>query len=299
MLDPRQLYDLAEPAYATFMERNAGRELVLLHFLDGFVDAGQVGHTLGQQVLEHSEHEPLAHFDVDQLHDYRSRRPVMTFDTDHWESLRPFELRLDRVVDRAGTEFLLLTGPEPDVQWERVSAAVTGLAGELGVGLAATAYGIPLGVPHTRPTTITGHSTHGNLEQDNALWLGRIEVPGSLGGVLEMRLGEAGVRAVGLATHIPHYLAAAPFGQAVLAAHRRLVDLTGLDLPDDGLAEAAEQNLAEINTEMAASAEVQQVVAGLEEHYDNSGVTQAVPSADEIGAELERFLADRDKREGR
>ncbi|WP_392508533.1 PAC2 family protein [Naumannella halotolerans] len=298
MLDPEQLLERTEPAYSEFRDRHRD-ELVLLHFFEGFVDAGQVGHTLSKQLLAHCEHEVIATLDVDQLHDYRSRRPVMTFDTDHWDALRPPELLLHRVVDGAGTEFVVITGPEPDMQWERASAAVKILAGELGVSTAATAYGIPIGVPHTRPTTITGHSSEGDLSQDNALWLGRIEVPGSIGSMLEMRLGEVGVRSLGLATHVPHYLSAAPFGQAVLAATRRLSEVTGLELPLDGLAEAAQKNLVEINTEMESSAEVRQVVAGLEEQYDSGLGTQQVPSAQEIGAEFERFLAERDKGEDR
>jgi hypothetical protein len=48
---------------------------------------------------------------------------------------------------------------------------------------------------------------------------------------------------------------------------------------------------------MAQSAEVQEQVATLEQQYDAiaADASQQVPSADEIAAEFERFLAERDR----
>ena len=62
-------------------ESLTGHRPVLLNLLDGFVDGGQVIKTISETVLEHCEHEPLVVFDHDQVHDYRSRRPLITFDT--------------------------------------------------------------------------------------------------------------------------------------------------------------------------------------------------------------------------
>jgi len=59
----------------------------------------------------------IARFDVDDLIDYRARRPPMTFDTDHWQDYAAPELAVHLVHDAAGTPFLLLTGPEPDRRW--------------------------------------------------------------------------------------------------------------------------------------------------------------------------------------
>src|SRR5690606_14276287 len=52
--------------------------------LEGFIDAGYVR----DQILDHLfgtlEHEVVARFDVDELVDYRGRRPAMTFDRDRY-----------------------------------------------------------------------------------------------------------------------------------------------------------------------------------------------------------------------
>ena len=58
--------------------------------------------------------------------------------------------------------------------------------------------------------------------------------------------------------------------------------------------------MTDIDTEMAQSGEVQELVATLEQQYDAiaADASQQVPSADEIGAEFEKFLAERDKNGG-
>ena len=62
-------------------------------------------------------------FDIDALLDYRSRRPTMIFVEDHWESYDEPTLACYLAHDRQQTPFLLLAGPEPDLQWERFTAA--------------------------------------------------------------------------------------------------------------------------------------------------------------------------------
>ncbi|OYO20341.1 PAC2 family protein [Enemella evansiae] len=296
MLDPRLLYQF-DPA---LWESMRGTRPVLLHLLDGYIDAGQVGRTLVEQLMATCESEVLVEFDVDQLHDYRSRRPLMVFDTNRWTSAETFQLALYKMTAPNGKVFVLLAGPEPDTQWMRALAAVTGLAQRLDVRLAVTAHGIPMGVPHTRPSLITAYASSERLiDEDNPVWVGRVELPGSFGAMLQLRLGEFGTDALGLAVNVPHYLAQAPFPQATIAALERINAATGLDLPLDGLAERRATNLAEINTEMQASDEVQEVVGQLEQQYDEARqrTDRRVPSADEIGAELERFLAERDRKD--
>lgn len=289
MLDPRLLYTF-NPA---LWEDLRGRRPVLIHLLEGYVDAGRVGATLSEHILQTCDSELLVEFDHDQLHDYRSRRPTMVFDTDQWKSAEQFQLAMRRVVAPHGEHFVLLTGPEPDTQWERATAAITGLAQRLDVRLAVTSHGIPTGVPHTRPSLITEYATRpGLIKAHNPAWVGRIEVPGSFGSYLELHLGRLGVDALGLAVNVPHYLSQAPFFQASIAALHRLNDATGLGLPLGDLPEKAETNLHEIGTEVATSGEVQEVVDQLERQYDQARENAPVPSAEEIGAELERFLAE-------
>jgi predicted ATP-grasp superfamily ATP-dependent carboligase len=295
MMDPRELYTVHEDVLAGL----AGHRPVLVHQLDGFVDAGQAGRLLTANLIEQLDSEVVAVFDHDQLHDYRSRRPAMIFDTNQWRSYADLQLRLLKMTDEQGEVFLLFSGPEPDVQWERLAAALIGLIEQLDVRLTVTLHGIPMAVPHSRPITATAHATDPELVQGYRSWIDRVEVPASFTGLLEYRLGQLDRKAMGFAAHVPHYLAQAAFPAAGLALTRQLSQATGLAIPLEALEEASASNLTDINTEMAQSAEVQELVATLEQQYDAMAVdaSQQVPSADEIGAEFERFLAEQDRTE--
>ena len=291
--DPRELYALVDDVAAKLV----GQRPVLVYQFDGFIDAGQAGRLFTAHVIEQLEHEVLAEFDHDQLHDYRSRRPVMIYDTNQWKSYAELQLRLYRVVDGHGEVFLLLTGPEPDVQWERMAAAVIGLIEQFDVRLSVNLHGIPMAVPHTRPVTLTAHSTEPGLVNGYRNWIDRVEVPGSFAGLLEFRLGQRDRAALGFVAHVPHYLAQASFPEATLRLTRSLNQASGLAVPIEPLEKASAQTMSDIAEEMSGSAEVQELVATLEQQYDaiaGEGDSQ-MPSADEIAAEFEKFLADREK----
>src|ERR1700712_636168 len=93
--------------------------LVMVEALDGFVDAGSGRRLAREHLLNALDSQLVASFDVDQLLDYRARRPEMTFTTDHWAGYSAPQLAVHLVRDLNQVPFLLLTGPEPDFQWER------------------------------------------------------------------------------------------------------------------------------------------------------------------------------------
>ena len=301
MLNPSELYH-----FETDTDPRELRASVLLVGLGGFMDAGHAQRLLTEHLLATGESTVVASFDVDQLLDYRSRRPPMVFDANRWLSYEDPALLLHRVVDRDGTPFLLLTGPEPDFQWERVAEAVRELVVTLGVDLVVSAHGIPMAVPHTRPIGMTAHATDPRLipAQDNPF--GRVEVPASLMSLLELRLGESGHDALGFAVHVPHYLAQAEFADGAVTALNAIIAATGLNLPIDDLVAQAGLNRAEIAREVEGSEEVAQVIAALERQYDTflegrqkpsllATDVSDLPSADEIGAEFEQFLREIDE----
>lgn len=279
---------------------------VLLHYLDGFIDAGAAGRLLTAHLLGSLEHEAVVTFDVDRLIDYRSRRPLMIFVKDHWESYDPPELVLYLVQDANGTPFLMLTGPEPDHEWERFLAAVLGLVKRLKVRAAVGFHGIPMAVPHTRPLGITAHATRPELVAGYRPFLNRVQVPGSASALLELRLGESGHDAIGFAVHVPHYLAQAPYPAAAVTALEAVIAATGLALPVSPLRERAERADAEITRQVEGSDEIRSLVRALEEQYEASaGASERdsllsddsgrLPTAEELAAQFEQFLAQQDR----
>jgi hypothetical protein len=124
---------------------------------------------------------------------------------------------------------------------------------------------------------------------------------------MEFRLGEAGLDAMGFAVHVPHYLARAEYPQAARVLLDHIGIAAGLYLPTEGLSKAAELAEAEIAEQVAGSDEVRQVVQALERQYDmvstgrgdrsSLGLSGELPSADELAAEVERFLAGHDDKD--
>ena len=280
---------------------------VLLHYLDGFIDAGAAGRLLTAHLLGSLDHKAVVTFDVDRLIDYRSRRPPMTFDKDHWESYEAPMIAIHQVRDNAGTPFLMLTGPEPDHEWERFINAVRTVSSELGAELVVGFHGIPMGVPHTRPLNVTGHGTRPDLAVGSRPVVDRLQIPGSAASLLELRLGEDGRAAAGFAVHVPHYLAQAAYPAAAVALLESVTRATGLSLPDEALRDAAQRTDEEIARQVEASEEITELVQALERQYDEFMEASAdgglladqagnMPTAEELGAQFERFLAEQQGR---
>ena len=215
----------------------------------------------------------------------------MVFIEDHWESVDPPRLELHQVTDEAGTDFLLLTGSEPDTQWERFIEAVAGLVHDFDVRLTLGLTAIPMGVPHTRPVRLTAHATRLDLITGYTPWVGTVVVPGSAGNLLELRFGERGLDAMGLAAGVPHYLAQLPYPAASIALLDGIARAAGLKLPDADLRAAADETRTAVDEQLRESVEGSALVTSLEQQYDASVAASELPTADELGAELERFLA--------
>lgn len=286
MLDPESLFTVDTVVWESL--RNEKPVMIVL--LEGFVDAGNIPHHLSSYLLEHCEHEVVVTFDIDQLHDYRSRRPVMTFDTDAWVSMQDFSLTIQKVTDDVGTHFLLFSGPEPDVQWHRTVEAVLRIARELNITRLISAAALPMAVPHTRPVLITSHSNDPQSTVHNPAWLDRVQLPGSFAIALEYLAGKSGLSAMGFVAHVPHYLAQGRYPQAGLEILTRINEAAGLAISVSDLFAQAAGHLEAVDQEARNDSDFPAMLTALEEQYDELQ-SNPVPSADEIGAAAEQFLA--------
>lgn len=163
--DQSGMYELEFPAPQ--LSSSDGRGPVLIHALEGFSDAGHAIRLAAEHLKDTLDTELVASFAIDELLDYRSRRPLMTFKTDHFTSYDEPELNLYALHDAAGTPFLLLAGLEPDLRWERFITAVRLLSEQLGVRRVIGLGTIPMAVPHTRPVMLTAHANDKELIADH------------------------------------------------------------------------------------------------------------------------------------
>lgn len=282
----------------------AGLPLVIV--LTGFTDAGGAVARMIDHFREDLEPSPIVVFSSDVLLDFRARRPTITFDGDRLLDYRPPRLELSLAHDALGQPFVLLAGYEPDFAWEAFSETVVGLAEGLQVSTVTWVHAIPMPVPHTRPIGTTVSGTRTELTQAHSVWKPHTQVPATMGHLLELRLADAGQQISGFVLLVPHYLADTDYPAAALAGLDSLSVATGLVFDADEIRDENREYLAKVDEQVAGNPELTTMLRTLEERYDSymAGSTLAqpiihtgdLPSADELAAELERFLADR--REG-
>ena len=298
LLDPESLY-LRDDA---LFRGSDLRGLNLVMGFTGFADAGHVVKQITAELLDTLDAEMVAEFDADQLIDYRTRRPQISFVEDHLQDYQAPRLALYRLVDGLGSPFLLLAGFEPDLQWERFARAVVGIVEELDLHLVTWIPSIPMPVPHTRPVGVTVHGNRPDLIEGISVWKPTVEVPAAVGHLLELRLSEAGRNIAGYVMHVPHYLAEAEYPTAAVAGLEYLGAATSLMLPADRLREAGRDVGRQIAEQISASEDVQQVVSRLETRYDENAEgtvrrslladeNDQLPNADDLGAAVEAYLA--------
>ncbi len=280
--------------------------LPLIVLLTGFTDAGSAVAGTIEHLEETAGLQPVVVFDNDLLLDYRARRPIIVFEQDHLTEFRPARLELSLGHDTLGQPFLLLSGYEPDFAWNAFVDVVLDLVAELEISTVSWAHAIAMPVPHTRPigTTVSGNRRELLLE---SVWRPRTQVPATAGHLLEFRLAERGHRVAGFVLLISHYLADTENPETVLAVADRLMTATGLVFDMDAVRSRAEEYFSRVNEQVAGSEELGHMLRTLEARYDAymagrdpDGVEseeafdeQDLPSADELAAELERFLATR------
>ncbi|WP_087484381.1 proteasome assembly chaperone family protein [Brachybacterium massiliense] len=314
MRDPRDLYRFESTEVLEAVPRGG---LTLVHALPGMVDAGGACRIASTYLRDELRHLPLVSFDTDELVDYRGARPQATFDGTSYVDVELPELTLSLMYDERDRPFLFLDGPEPDLQWRRLTEALIDLVEYFDVERVVGMQAVPMAVPHTRPIGLFAHAndpallgrpgtrptpapgtSHDPESEDSA----ELVIPAAFSALLEHRLGRAGHPAMGYAAQVPHYLTRTDFPAGALALLRRVSEAAGLDLPLVHLGDLTDAATVALQGTLAQNGEVRQIVSALEEQYDAMkdaeqsplATTMDLPTADELGEHFERFLADHD-----
>ena len=279
-------------------ERHAGADPVapvMVMCLEGWVDAGLGGAAALASLLAQTDTEPLATFDGDELLDRRARRPVLRITDGVHEGLTWPATQIRAGKDAAGNDVLFLVGPEPDFKWQAFNAEVVALSVELGVRMVVGLGAFPAPVPHTRPIRLAATASATELAIQVGFVSGTIEVPAGIQAALEQAHTEAGIPSIGLWARVPHYAAAMPYPSASAALVDALAAVSGLSFSSSELSAAGAVTNQRVDQLIANSDEHRQMVKQLEEQIDATEPAPdfgALPSGDELAAELERFLRD-------
>ena len=160
MRDPRDLYSFESMDVLAAVPRDG---LMLVHALPGLVDAGNACRIAATYLRDQLRHMKLVSFDIDELLDYRGSRPQAVFDGVSYTSVDIPSVSLTLMYDEADRPFLFLDGPEPDLQWKRLSQAVIDLVEYFEVERVVGMQAVPMAVPPTRPIGLFAHANDPSL----------------------------------------------------------------------------------------------------------------------------------------
>jgi predicted ATP-grasp superfamily ATP-dependent carboligase len=193
---------------------------------------------------------------------------------------------------------LYLVGAEPDHAWGAFCDAVVELAEMLDVRLVVGLGAYPTPVPHTRPARLAATLSTPDLGEGRDYLLASIDVPAGVQAAIEKACAEAGIPAIGLWAQVPHYVVSMEYPGAAVALLDGLADIAGMTLDVDGLRDEAAGLRRRLDELVKANPEHVSMVSRLEEQFDaetegpsEQGLSGGrLPTADELVAEVERFL---------
>ena len=263
---------------------------IMVLALRGWFDVAEVATDAVETLAADRVTPVVAAIDPDPFFDFTQERPQVVFDDAELRQINwpENEFRIARFPDNAH-DLVLLAGVEPHLRYATFADAIIEVAIQLGCEVVVTVGAAPEAVPHSRPPQVVGSSTTAGLAR--ALGLGRPRYEGVTGlvGVLQERLERAGIPAVSLRVGVPHYLGNAKHPQSSEALLGHLEHVLGISTSHTALAEDAMRWRSLHDEAVAEDEQAAKYVAMLESEYDKR-MEAAIPSADDLAAEFEKFL---------
>lgn len=258
------------------------RSPVVLVAFDGWVSAGSAGTATADHVA--ADAAIVARFSTDELIDYRANRPAVDIRDGipgevHWPEIT---LRRQTI---GGRDLLVLTGPEPDRLWQRLSAEIADLEQRLGVVEHVSLGGIPWAAAHTRPTALVMTGSRADVIEEDSHIEGTIRVPAAAATVIARTVMDRGISTVGFFARVPHYVAGTYY-PAVVALVERVSRHLGIPLPVGSLVDEAAEQRRRLDAALEEQPQAKAIVTRLEELADREGEV----SGSELAAEVERYL---------
>ncbi|GEM_PF-3146912 len=252
--------------------------------------SGSIGSVLGEGKL-------IATFDPDLVYDFRAERPIIVHDEGSMSRLIDPRLEVYLVNDLEGNDVLVLRGAEPDLRWHSLADGILQVCSQFGVERFYAVGGIAAGIPHTRPVDLFVRSfLHPDPTQDS-----EFSEYSSFPDFLVYVLGAAGLDTYSVLARVPFYLGQGTYASAAAGVMTYIADHSGRSLPIGDLERAAMTESDQVAAAFQGNEEFVELVANLEADYDSGGPGRGltlpvdkslkIPTADELGAAAEEFLA--------
>ncbi len=265
---------------------------IMVLALHGWFDVAEVATTAINELLTDRVAPIVASIDPDPFFDFTQERPQVEFDDDdtrhiHWPEN---QFRFARFPGTAH-DLVVLAGVEPHLRYATFADSVIEVAKRTKCEVVVTVGAVADTIPHTRAPLVVGSTTNPSLLSALGLSPPRYQGITGLVGVLQERLDRAGIPAVSLRVGVPHYLGNAQHPQSSIALLQHLHHVLGVPVHTARLAADAARRRVLHDEAVADDEQASAYVAMLEREYDQRS-EDAIPSADDLAAEFERFLRD-------
>jgi hypothetical protein len=236
----------------------------------------------------------VATIEPDPFYDFTQIRPEARFDEDGdryiaWPANDVVALR----CPDGARDIVVMSGVEPHIRWRTYVRCVLATYTRLGCEALVTIGAAADAIPHTRVPPVVGSTVDAKLAR--TLGLSRPSYQGMTGvaGVLQEQFEREELPAISLRVGVPHYLGNAEHPQSSAALLRHLEHVLGVPTRHADLAEDIERWRSLHDDAVAEDDKARTYVRMLEIEFDRRAEAE-LPSGDDLAAEFQRFLDERD-----
>ena len=287
-------------------QRPALRRPLLVAAFSGWNDAGDAATGAADWLIRQNDPLRIATIDPDEHIDYQSHRPQVELIDGVTRAVK-WPANDCFAVTFGERDVVVLRGIEPNLRWKSFCNAVLDVASGTGCEMVVTLGALLGDVPHTRAVRVTGTASDPALINGLELTRSQYEGPTGIVGVLHDACRASGLRSASLWAPVPHYVSSPPNPPATRALLERFAQLAELDLDLHGLDQLVDLWRVQVDHAIRDNDEVSSYVRELESRVDAEDAEErgivlgghpagggSVPDAEELAAEVERFLREQD-----
>ena len=204
-----------EDASLTWLAKPVLNKPLMIMAFSGWANAGEVPSSSLWYILSRLDATLCAELQSDDFYVYlntgsENKRPMVNIKDGMIQSYSPVTLNFwSYKAPPGGRDLMLVSGPEPEQRWNRLTDLILNLAKEFEVEKIVVLGGSFDAIPHTAPTRVTGVANF--LSEKEELKEHNIEMvnyqgPSSIHTLLMVNAARRNIPMVSLWAHTPHYI---------------------------------------------------------------------------------------------
>ena len=277
------------------------RDPVMIAAFGGWNDAAAAASGAVVYVGEQFGAHRVASLDPEEFYDFQATRPLIDLSSPQTSSIMwpEVELLVARPPD-GPHDLVLVAGAEPSMRWRSFADTLLDAATSLGVKRVVLLGSLLADVVHSHPVRLTGMASDPSFISGLGFRDPSYAGPTGIVGVLHHFASQRGLETVSVWAPVSHYAAGLTNSKGSLALVRALDTVAGVSVDVAELEEAAAAFEGQVARAVEAEPRLRQLVEQVEEAagIDDEAPQrreEPLPTGDELAAELERFLRERDE----